>query len=350
MIEEHREVYNATLETKRILYEEFNEKVSSFTLIKEILPVFKKNESLKLANYSSAQQTIRRLDKAFNKFFQGRKKGENVGYPRFKNKDIFNTVEYAIYGDGCKIKENKLYLQNIGLIKCLWFSKLPKPKTLSITKKKGDFYVNFISVDNGNLKPTQTNKSIGLDFGLKTFITTSDGDKYNSPKHLKRNLKELGKRHRKIQKHEKGSREREKAKKALNKVCTKISNRRKDFNHKLSRKLINENDRVFIEDIKIPQLIEKNDGKKAVNRTYQDIAWGQFTTFLTYKAECAGKVVMKVPAYNTTKTCHKCQRQTEKSLNERVHVCQHCGHTEDRDVNAAKNILRLGLQSLGLNP
>lgn len=353
LLEEHRSLYNSTLECKKILYEEFDKQtISCFDAIKTIIPEFKKQEKLKLANYSSAQQTLRRLDKSFNNFFYGIKRGDNVGLPRFKGKDQFSTIEFGKYGDGCKIKKEKLYIQNIGFIKTLWFCEVKNIKTLSLTKKSNGFYVNFI-IENEPEKVTPTNKSIGIDFGLKTFITTSNGDKYESPKYLKQSLKRVEKAHRKISKTEFKSREREKAKKILNKVYTKVSNQRKDFNHKLSRKLINENDIIVIEDIKIKQLKEKNlkenenqiIKKENINRTYDDIAWGQFTQFLKYKAENAGKILIKVPAYNTTKECHVCGKLIDKSLDERVHKCS-CGCVEDRDINAAKVILRRGLASL----
>lgn len=352
LLEEHRELYNSTLECKKILYEEFDQQLSCFDAIKSVLPEFKKSEKLKLANYSSAQQTIRRLDKAFNKFFHGIRNGENVGYPRFKGKNQFSTIEFGKYGDGCKIKKDQLYIQRIGLIKCLWFSKIENIRTLSITKRNDSFYVNFI-IEEESPKINPTNNKIGVDFGVKTFITTSNGDKYESPKYLKKSLKRVGKAHRKISKTELKSKDREKAKKILNKVQTKISNQRKDFNHKLSRKIINENDIIVIEDININQLKQKNSiqnkdqkiKKENINRTYDDMAWGQFTQFLKYKAENAGKILIKVPAYNTTKECHVCGKLINKTLNERVHKCS-CGCIEDRDINAAKVILRRGLASL----
>ena len=216
LLEEHISLYNSTLECKKILYESFDgQKLSCFDAIKEIIPEFKKLGELKLANYSSAQQTIRRLDKAFNRFFHGN------GFPRFKNKDRFNTVEYGKYGDGCKIKKDKLYIQNIGLVKCLWYCDINQKniRTLSITRKNDSFYVNFIVNEDKNIRISFTNKNIGLDFGLKTFITTSDGEKYDSPKYLKKSLKRIKKANRKLSRSpNKGSIEREKSKKVLNKI------------------------------------------------------------------------------------------------------------------------------------
>lgn len=350
MLGQHRHIYNSTLEYKKILYEEFDKTpLSGFNAIKEVLPVLKRENEINLVNYSSGQQTIRRLDKAFNHFFHGAKKGRKSGFPRFKNADRFNTIEYARYGDGGKIKNGKFYLQHVGLIKALWFEDIPNPKTFSITRRSNGFYVNFIIDDNRAARTVRTGRDVGIDFGLKTFVTTSDGEKIESPKYLKQSLKRIQKAHRKISRAEKGSVEREKAKRVLNKVSTKVSNQRKDFNHKLSRRFINEYDRIFIEDLDTKKMQEgaANEGKKAVSRTYSDVAWGQFKQFLTYKAENAGKVIGKVKPEYTSQECHRCQRITPKTLEERTHVCS-CGCIEDRDINAAKNILRRGLASLYL--
>lgn len=337
-LDEHRHLYNSCLSIKKNSWENEKINVTCFKLIKSKVKSHKN-----ISNYSSMQQTVRRLDKAFQAFFRRIKNGEKPGYPRFKNKDRFNTIEYGAYGDGNKIRNNKLYLQNIGQIK-VSDNNFPKfIKKISITKNKGKYYANLLYEDFDYKKIEKTNKSVGIDIGLKTFIATSDGEKVESPKFHKQLLKEGGKVHRRIHRTEKGSKKREKHKKSLNKIKSKISNRRKDFNHKLSRKIINRYDFIAIEKIKLEDL--KSD-IKAINRTYSDIAWGQFTQFLTYKAENAGKVIIKVdPAY-TTQDCSCCGHRKKKELKDRIHSCEKCGYTEDRDINAAKNILRRGLASL----
>lgn len=338
-LDEHRHLYNSCLEIKINEYKNNKKSISCFDLIKSEIPKLKENGSI--SNYSSLQQTLRRLDKTYQSFFRN-----GYGFPRFKNKDRFKTIEFGRYGDGCKIKNGLLYIQNVGLIKCLHLPEIKSIKNLSISLKAGTFYVNIIHEEDRIQNANKTNSSIGLDFGLKTFITGSDGSTYDSPKFHKKSLKEEAKLNRKIQKNKKGSKDREKYKRAMSKHKRRVSNRRKDSNHKLSRKIINSYDVICIENIKINDLNSKISN---INRAYRDVAFCQFQNFLTYKAEDAGKILVKVDPHNTTKECYECGKLIDKTLKERVHKCS-CGNIEDRDVNAAKNILRRGLASLGGNP
>lgn len=320
-------------------YKNNKKNVSCFDLIKSEIPKLKIDGAI--SNYSSLQQTLRRLDKTYQSFFRN-----GYGFPRFKNKDRFKTIEFGKYGDGCKIKGNDIYIQNVGLIKCLHLPEIKDIKNLSISFRAGKFYVNMCYDPLGREKISKTGEFVGLDFGLKTFIVGSDGTSYDSPKFHKKSLKEEGKINRKIHKNAKGSKERQKYKKAMAKHKKKVSNRRKDSNHKLSRKIVNSYDIICIENIKINSL---NSDIRNINRTYRDVAFCQFQNFLTYKAEDAGKILIKVNPANTTKECYNCGAMVDKDLKNRTHKCS-CGYTEDRDINAAKNILRRGLASLGVNP
>lgn len=333
-LEEHRSLYNTCLSKKSLAWKDEKRNVSCFDLIKSEVRILKSSGAI--SNYSSLQQTVRRLDKAYQSFF---KKG---GFPRFKSKDRFRTISYGSYGDGCKIKNDRLYLQNVGLVKCLHLRFPQKIQTLSVTKDGDKYYVSLGYEYKGDTDATKANKSIGLDFGLKNFLTTSDGDSFRSPKELKRSLKEIGKLHRRLHRAEKGSKLRKKHKNSVSKCQRKIANRRKDFNHKLSRKIVNENKVIVCEDIKLADLVSEISN---INRTYADVAIGQFRQFLTYKAENAGRILMQVdPAY-TSQECSSCGRVAKKSIKQRTHECE-CGCKLDRDHNAAINILRRGLASL----
>ncbi len=339
MLAEHRFLYNHCLALKIDAYNTEKKILSCFDLIKSEIKKLKTEGKFETSNYSSLQQTVRRLDKAYQSFFRRIKTGGSPGFPRFKNADRFRTIEYGKRGDGNQIKKESLYLQNVGLMKCLWFGDFPDYKTMSLSKIGDSFYANFI-VETQPEKPFVTNKAIGLDFGLKTFLTTSDGLKIESPKFHKQSLKELAKIHRRIHRADKEKRKR--YKKALAKLQQKVANRRQDFNHKLSRKLVQGYDFIFLEDIILHDL--QSDFRN-INRTYADVAFGQLRQFLTYKAENAGKILKTVnPAY-TTQECWKCGARNKLELKDRLYVCP-CGHSEDRDINAAKNILRRGLASL----
>ena len=332
----HCALYNYCLAEKVAVYENTGESLSHFQQMKVNIPKFKDN-----CNSSSLQQTIRRLDKTFDSFFRRFENGEKPGFPRFKSH--FKSIEF-VKGDGSKIIGSRLRIQHVGLIKMISHRAMTDYSRVSIRYEYGHWYASFCaespSVDYG-----ASDKEIGIDFGLKTFATTSDGDKYLSPKPLKDNLKNLSKTQSRHDKAEKGSKERAAKSKVLRNINRYIKNVRRDWNNKLSLKIVKENGLIVIEDLSVKDLQSKFSN---INRAYCDVAWNQFTHMLSYKAENAGRVFIKVnPAY-TSQLC-QCGAITPHTLKKRTFTCGQCGDTADRDVNAARNILALGLQSQTLN-
>lgn len=234
----------------------------------------------KQSNYSAMQQTIRRLDKAYKRFFN-----KCGGFPRYKKR--FCTIEYGKYGDGCKVNIPKslLYLQNVGNISIIVHRGLEHSiKTLSLTCRNNRYFVNLMCetpIYSNDLTKVYNDDDtvICIDFGIKNLITTSNGEFISAPKPLGKKLKELKKLHKK------------KNYKAINKVYTKITNIRKDFNHKLSRTLVNKYNCLCIEDIKVKDWFTNI---RNINRTIADINIGQLISFMVYKAESAGKRIIFV--------------------------------------------------------
>lgn len=327
-LEVHRELYNKCLEIKIKSYEELGKSPSCFDLIKSEIPQYKG-----LSNYSSLQQTIRRLEKSFNAFFQ-----QNSKFPRFKSENRFRTISYGKYGDGCKIKNGKLYLQYVGEIKIKLHRQPSEIKSLSITKKNNDYFVNITCInDIPNNEINSKSLTVGIDFGVQTTITTSDNEFINSPYFSKHKSKELKKLYRK------------KNYKAIQKVHKKISNKRKDFNHKLANSIVKKYDIICLEDLSVEGIKSEI---RPVNRKLYDIGINQLINFMKYKAENAGKLLVMVnPAY-TTQTCSCCGNIQKLELSQRQYICSNssCNYTDNRDGNAAKNIKRLGLESLGFDP
>lgn len=320
-LQTHRNLYNKCLELKIAAYKASKTSLSDFDLIKSEIPNFKG-----LANYSAMQQTVRRLGKSFASFFK-----KHGGFPRFKNEKRFNTIEFARIGDGCKLHDKQLYIQYVGKIVFKPHRKFGEVKTISLTRRNNAYYVNVIcQTYNGSLPKRET--SVGIDFGIKTTLTTSDGEKYQSPYFYQEKQKQIARLNR------------NKNYKALQKVHTKIANKRKDFNHKLSRSLVNRYDIILIEDLKVEDIT-----KEYINKKLYNIGINQLKTYLLYKAESAGKLAVLVnPAYST-KTC-VCGQLNELKLTERTYVCGSCGYTQDRDIHAANNIKTRGLASLGFIP
>ena len=324
-LEVHKNLYNECLEEKINSYKETGKSPSCFDQIKTNIKNYKG-----LSNYSSMQQTIRRLDKTYSSFFRG------GGFPRFKK--YISTIEYSKIGDGCKIKNDHLYLQLIGDIKINLHRDVPQHiKTISVTFKYGNLYLNIIT-DESTITQRGGNKSVGIDFGIQSTITTSNGEKFISPKLTKSRSKDLARLQRKKEK----AKNKRKIKKAIAKIHTKIENKRKDFNHKLSRKIVNEYDIICLEDLKVSKITTNI---KNINSRIYDIGICQIKQFISYKAESAGKKVILVDPKYTTQKCSQCGNLVQKELKERIHKCG-CGLEIDRDINAAINIKGLGLDTL----
>lgn len=329
-LEVHKILYNQCLELKQKAYEENKINLSCFDQTKSEVPKFKG-----LSNYSSMQCTVIRLHKSYSSFFNNI--GKN-GKPRFKQR--FRTIQYSRIGDGCKIHEDSVYFQGIGKIKCKFNREFPKPKTLSITFKDGKLYVNIIC-DNPHAFKNKMESSIGIDFGIKSTITYSDGNTEVSQNFIKTKQKDIARLQRKKEREPQNKR---KISKAIAKCYTKVNNRRKDYNHKLSRSIINKYDIICCEDFKPSEILTK---VKNINKKIYDISIAQLINQLKYKAENAGKILVMVNKDYTTQTCSNCGNRQKLTLRQRKYKCE-CGLSMDRDKNAALNILRLGLQSLGI--
>jgi len=219
-------------------------------------------------------------------------------------------------------------------------------KRVRIVRKADMFFVQF-SVDVDRSEPTElTGKMAGLDRGLAAFYTDSDGQKVGCPKFLRKAEKRLKREQRRLSRKKKGGRNRAKARVRVARRHLKVSNQRKDFAVKLARCVVASNDVVALEDLQVRNLVKNRHLSKSIHdKSIQDSAWSQFGNWLCYFGKVFGKPVVKVPPAYTSQECSRCGNRVRKSLSERTHVCA-CGCLLDRDENAAKNILRLGLNYL----
>jgi putative transposase len=335
-LEGHRFLYNQALAERKEVYEQTNKGIGYIAQAIGLLPKLRREiESLALCNYSSLQQTLRRLDKSFKAFFRRIKAGEKAGYPRFKPVERFNTITYASFGDGCQVRKNRLYLQNVGCIKVKWHRPIDgNIKTLSVTRRNDRWYVSFAVECGANYLP-KTGKNIGIDVGLNAFITTSDGDQIPSPKYLRSSKKKLAKAQRRLSRRKKGSIRRSKARILLAKHHEKIVNQRLDFCHKVAHSLVQKYDGFAVEALNIKGMVKN----KRLAKSISDASWGMFLNILRYKAENAGRKYQEVTPRGTSQECSSCGNIVKKSLAVRIHNCPYCGLSLDRDINAALNIL-----------
>ncbi len=348
-LESCRWVYNQTLAMRKDGWEQDEITVSYFDT-KKMIPIWKDGEKpeLKQVHSQVLQDVTLRVDLAFKAFFRRVKAGEEPGYPRFKGRGRYDSFTYPQSGfklidtDG---KWTLLRMSKIGDVKIKMHREMiGSVKTLTVRRDRlGNWYACFsCEVETRPLPPTQN--VVGIDLGLSTFATLSDGHKIDRQRWMKRDEKDLKRLQRKVSALPKGSAERRKAVRALNHCHTRIANRRRDFVHQESRKLIGYYQVIALEDLNIKDM--QSNGNKIVNRGIGDVAWHQFVQCCIYKAEDAGRTVVLVDPRNTTKECSGCGEIVPKTLRDRKHICPDCGLEMCRDLNASINILRRGLASL----
>ncbi|MBW4460473.1 MAG: transposase [Nodosilinea sp. WJT8-NPBG4] len=308
----------------------------------DLLPDLKKEHPWLKDCYSQVLQSVSlNLSRAFINFFEGRAK-----YPNFKSKHGKQSIQYPQH---VKLLNGKIKLPKIGEVKAKLHRTFEgKLKTVTISLNKAGKYHASLLFDDGtpDLVPSSEGKAIGIDLGLTHFAITSDGSKYDNPRHLSKRAKNLKRKQQKLSRKQKGSGKRNKARKIVARVHDRIANTRKDFQHKLSRKIVDENQVIITEDLAVKNMVKNHNLAKAIS----DCGWSSFTTMLKYKAEKEGKVYLQIGRFfPSSKTCNVCLHQVDSlSLNIRSWECPSCKTKHDRDVNAAINIRDEGLRILAL--
>ncbi|HKI53143.1 MAG TPA: transposase [Anaerolineales bacterium] len=340
-----RWVYNETLATRKNTWEQEQKSLSLYDTNK-LLTLWKQEHPELGDVFSQVLQNVQeRVDLAFKAFLRRVKAGEKAGYPRFRSYGWYDSFTFKQFG--FELLDKGLYLSKIGTMKIILHRPIEgRIKTLTIQRDAvGDWYACFACEVVPEPLPFK-DLAIGIDLGLTYFAKFSYGDGIDNPRFFRRDEKELAKAQRKLSKVEKGTPERAKRRKAVQHIHQRIANRRRNFAHQESRKLVNSFGLLVFEDLRIKNMLQNHRLAKSIS----DAAWRQLIQYTTYKAENAGRVVVLVEPRNTSQICSCCGEMVEKSLDVRVHVCPFCGLIMDRDQNAAINILRLGLESLGIDP
>lgn len=334
-----RFIYNSALNYKMILYKDYGIKKSKFDIIKELPEVKEEFSWLKTIKAEVLQNVIDVLDKAFQNFFRGN------GYPKFKNKRVKQSFtsnqNFKVLENTSKIVflKNKIKFKCSGIdIKLLRTSKI---KRITYTKNSTGQYFASILIETEIQNPyNNTTNEVGVDLGIKSFLTTSEGEKIDNPKFLRKTENKLKKAQKNLSRKKKGSKNSNKCRIRLAKIHNKIQNQREHFLHKVSNKLISENQTIFVETLKVKNMLKNHKLAKSIS----DVSWGRFITILEYKSGWYGRNLIKIGTFEpSSKTCNNCgHKKEELSLSERIFNCEKCGHKEDRDVNAAKNIKQIG--------
>jgi putative transposase len=293
------------------------------------------------------QDVQNRIHLAFDAFFRRVKRGETPGYPRFKGKGWYDSFTFKQAGFGFKVAGQWLDLSKIGRIQMIAHRPIEGTiKTLTIRRTRtGKWYACFsVAVDVEPLPETQ--RAVGVDVGLEKFATLSTGEQIANPRFFRKDERALAKAQRKLSKAEKGTPEREKRRRVVAHIHERIANRRRDFAHKLSRRLVNEFGIIVFEDLKIARMLKNH----CLAKSIADAAWHQLASYTRYKAASAGRTYIEVDPRGTSRRCSRCHGVVREDLSVRVHQCPYCGLEIDRDLNAALNILAVGLDSLGPSP
>lgn len=333
-----RELYNACLQERRDAWKMQGKSLNYYDQANELKELRQAIPEVATLNYSATQDMLRRLDKSFKAFFKRIKQGEKPGYPRFKGYNRFNSITFPTYGDGVKLKDNRLYVQNVGLIKIKMHRDLEgQINTVTLKRVCDKWYAVFSNTIEIEPLPT-SNKSVGIDVGIESFAVTSDGEFIENPHYLKASLRKLRVAQRSVSRKKKGSHNRRKAVKSLAKQYLRVSNQRQDFAHKVARNIIYAYGFIAVEDLQIKNMVRNHHLAQSIS----DAGWGNFLNLLSYKAEWAGRKFVKVNPNGTSQVCSACGLNVPKDLSVRIHHCPNCGISLHRDFNSALNILRLG--------
>ena len=336
-----RWTYNETLATRKNAWEREKKSITRFDTIK-LLRTWKASKPELAQVYSQVlQEVCTRVELAFQAYFRRVKAhAEKVGYPRFKGYGRYDSFTYP--QTGFELLANGLRLSKIGTIKMLQHRPLAgRIKTLTIQRDAvGNWYACFACAVEPPPLPFNE-RAVGIDVGLTTFATLSNGVTVDNPRFLRRDEVELGRAQRRYAKDKTPKR-----RKVIAHIHQRIANRRKDFAHKLSRELVNTYGAIFLENLSIKTMMQNHQLAKSIG----DAAWRQLIQYTQYKAAWAGRVCALVDPRGTSQRCSGCGSVVQKDLSVRVHACPACGLVLDRDLNAAINIESIGLDALGFAP
>jgi putative transposase len=331
-----RELYNAGLQARRDAWQKRGVSITAagqraqLPAVKNVRPEYHDVPSPVL------QDVLTRLDRAFQACFRRVKAGEEPGYPRFRGANRYNSFTYKQFGNGATLDNGFLVLSKIGRLALRWSRPMEgTPKTVTISREADGWYACF-SCEGVPIQPLPlAGQETGIDLGLESFATLTDGRQIANPHMLRLAEHNLKRAQRRVSRRKLGSHRRRKAVRLLARAHQKVRRARRDFHHKMALSLVRRYyDTIYHEDLQPAHLLRNHHLAKSIS----DAGWSQFLNLLAFKAVCAGKRAVAVPPAYTSQTCSGCGVLVHKGLSVRWHACPDCGMSLHRDHNAAKNI------------
>ncbi|WP_432977935.1 RNA-guided endonuclease InsQ/TnpB family protein [Dactylosporangium sp. CA-233914] len=363
-VEDHRQLYNAALQERRDAYRRAGVSIRYGDQSVQLKDIRRYDPDQGRWSFSSQQATLRRLETAFAAFFRRVKAGRAPGYPRFKGIGWFDTVEWPKDRDGCRWDSTpddltRVYLQGVGHVRVHAHRTVEGTvKTISVKREGRRWYVVLSCGDVPELVLAETGSAVGIDMGIASFLTTSDGAQISNPRHGRRNAERLAAAQRDLARKKRGSNRRRKARERVAAHHARVRRRRLDHAHKAALWLVRHYDIIAHEDLRIANMTRSASGtvevpganvaqKSGLNRSILDAGWGVFLNVLASKAESAGRVVVAVNPANTSRTCPDCGHcAKENRVTQADFVCVACGYAGHADVVGATNVLGAGLALL----
>jgi putative transposase len=350
-LEECRWLYNQLLAERREAWEQRQESLRYFDQATSLPGLKAERPTLASVHSQVLQYVAVRIDLAFKAFFRRSKAGEAPGYPRFRGCGRYASITSAQAPVGCKVEADgkRLRLYGVGQVTIILRRPLEgTPKTATISRSSTGRWSVYFSCERPEHSPLpEAGQLVGIDVGLKTFATLSDGQEIANPRFFRREERAPAKVQRRLSREEKGMSARAARRKVVARVHERSARRRGDFTHQHSRRIVNTFDMIAVEDVSVNRM----DHSHCLAKSIHDVAWSQLASLFSYKAAWAGRRVVAVnPAY-TSQDCSQCgHRKTDLILADRTYTCSYCGAAcgaaLDRDLNAARNLVRVGQHAL----
>jgi putative transposase len=339
-----RELYNAGLQERRDAWQKCGVSITAASQSAQLPAIKEARPEYRTVHAQVLQDVLTRLDRAFQAFFRRVKAGETPGSPRFHGTTRYHSFTYKQFGNGAQLENDCLVLSKIGRLAVRWSRPLEgTPKTVTISREADGWYVCFSCEGVPIRALPATGQETGIDLGLASFATLTDGTLIHNPRCYRKAEVYLRRCQRRVARRTKGSHRRRKAVNLLAKAHLKVKRQRQDFHHKVALQLVRTNDTIYHEDLQAANMVRNRHLAKSIS----DAGWSAFLDILSYKAACAGRSVVAVwPAF-TSQACSGCGVLVQKGLSVRWHACPDCGTSLHRDHNAARNILALGRQRSG---